>query len=177
MKALLVDTETTGLIDNHLIPIDKQPRIIEFYGCLADLETGEILSELELLIKPPSPLTEEITRITGITDELLADAQPFANHAARIKECLETAPCIMAHNASFDVEMIDIEFERMGQKVAWPRVICTVEQTLHLSGFRLNLAGLHTHLFGEGFPAAHRARNDVMAMFRCCCELYKREEL
>lgn len=173
----LFDTETTGLLDSHLIPLAKQPHIIEFYGCLADLSTGEIIGEIDHLIKPPVPISEEITRITGLTDEALKDSPPFAAVAGRIRAAIEDAPRVVAHNLSYDREMIDIEFERLEQKVKWPRLLCTVEATLHLKGFRLNLTGLHEHLFGEGFPSAHRARNDVQALLRCACELHRRDEL
>jgi hypothetical protein len=61
--------------------------------------------------------------------------------------------------------------------VKWPRRICTVEQTQHIKGFRLNLSGLHEFLFGEKFSGAHRAKVDVAALVRCSSEMFKREML
>lgn len=177
MIAFLVDTETTGLIDNRTLPLSSQPHVTEFYGCLADLETGEVLSEVEHLIRPPIAISEEITRITGITDELLKDAPRFMDVADEIISAIEAAPLVVAHNLSFDREMIDIEAERLGRKIAWPRLLCTVEATCHLKGFRLNLQGLHEHLFGEPFANAHRARNDVVALLRVCVELHRLGEI
>lgn len=177
MIALLYDFESTGLIASHLIPLKSQPFATEFYGCLADLSTGEVINELDLLIRPPIPISEEITRITGIDDALLKDAPAFFQVADRIQSAFESAPLIIAHNLSYDKELADLEFERLARKVTWPRLLCTVEATLHLKGFRLSLTGLHEHLFGEGFPAAHRARNDVMAMLRCCAELHRLGEI
>jgi len=178
MIVTLFDTETTGLIDNRTMPLKKQPYIIEWYSCVGDLSTGEVISELDMLIKPPIPISEESVKITGITDAMVENAPMFPAVAQQIKEAMENGPQAMAHNASYDIEMLDIEFERLGQTVHWPRrPICTVEATVHLKGFRLNLAGLHEYLFGKGFPEAHRAKNDVMALFRCACELYKRDEL
>jgi len=159
--AFIFDTETSGLIDNRTLPDAKLPEIIEFYGCLADLSTGEVLSEVDLLIKPARAISDEITRITGLTNADLVDA-----------------PAFIAHNASYDVEMVNIEFDRIRSPIIWPRkVICTVEATLPLKGHRLSLQALHELLFGEQFPAAHRARNDVKALLRCCVELYKRAEI
>ncbi len=54
------------------------------------------------------------------------------------------------------------------------RLICTVESTEHIKGFRLTLTKLHEHLFGEAFPSAHRAENDVRPLTRCFIELYNR---
>lgn len=177
MIVTLFDTETTGLMDNHTVPLEKLPSIIEWYSCTADLSTGEVLSELELLIKPPRGISQEIVNITGIDDAMVAAAPSFAFVAGDVKKVIESANRMLAHNASYDVEVTDTEFERLGQKVKWPRVLCTVEATVHLKGFRLNLTGLHEMLFGETFKGAHRAKADVMAHLRCCCELYRLGEI
>lgn len=182
---LVFDTETDALIFNHVIRLEKQPNIIEFYGAIVDLANGgEIVDELDTLIKPPRPLsakpengsTKTTTQITGITNEMLETAPRFVDVAPRIRAIIEKAPRGYAHNASFDVEVVNVEFERLGATaVAWPHMFCTVEQTVCMKGFRLSLTALHTELFGEPFPEAHRARNDVKALTRCLCELYDRE--
>lgn len=185
MKIMAFDTETTGLIGNHTMKLDKQPELIEFYGCIVDLATGEIGEAVNLLVKPVKPIKEgfdgsKITQITGIDDVLLEDerASSFNTLKDIFYSFIETAPGVLAHNLSFDMEIMDLEFERRGMKVTWPNVrICTVEQTVHLKGYRLSLAGLHELLFGEAFPEAHRAKNDVTAMVRCAVELFKRGEI
>ena len=174
MKALIFDTETTDLINSGLLKLDQQPSIIEFYGEVVDLETGTTQEELEHLFKPPRPITPEITRITNITNEMVANAPPFAAHANEIRRIIEESPAVIAHNVSFDREAVDIEFERIGMKVRWPALICTVEATICIKGFRLNLTSLHQELFGEPFTGAHRARHDVQALKRCAIELFKR---
>ena len=180
MKALLIDTETTGLIFNHSITLDHQPEVIEFYGCLASLVTGKISHELNVLIKPSNyPMTEALMAEckTKLDNEMLADASSFKYEASGIKQMIENAPVVIAHNASFDKEMLDIEYERLKMKVKWPPLICTIEQTIHIKGYRLSLTNLHIELFKEPFPEAHRARADVMALLRICKELYRMELL
>jgi DNA polymerase-3 subunit epsilon len=177
MRALIFDTETTNLISNHSMKLDQQPSIVEFCGWVVDLATGNVEGELDLLIKPPNGVTEETTKITGLTDEMLKDEPTFAEQAYDIKNFIEGREAVIAHNLSFDAEMIDLEFERLGQKITWPRKICSVEQSLHLKGFRLKLSDLHELLFGEKFEGAHRARVDVKALTRCCVELFKRGEI
>ena len=177
MKALILDTETTGLIDNHTIKIDKQPEVIEYYGCAVDLVTGNINQELSLLIKPsrPSVVTDEITRITGLKYDDLKEAPGFMQVANEIFGQIEKAPAIIAHNLSYDKEMLEIEAERLGRKINWPSpLICTVEQTVHLKGYRLNLSDMHEMLFGVRFDGAHRAKVDVQALTKCCVELKRR---
>lgn len=174
MIALVFDTETTGLIDNRTIKLASQPHVIEFMSQLVDLDGGHVGSETELLIRPPEPLPEKIVKITGITDEMLVGAPSFSDVATVIRTAIESAPLVIAHNASFDAEMLDIEFDRLGQKIAWPRLICTVEQTVHLRGYRMTLTQLHSFLIGGGHAEAHRARSDVEALVRCIVEMRKR---
>lgn len=174
MKAVVFDTETTGLIENQTVKIDKLPEVIEFYGALWDLKKGKMIEEAHYLIKPSKPLSEETKSITRFRDEDFIGKASFAKAAVQIRGFIEKAPIMIAHNASFDKEICDIEFKRLGETVSWPRVLCTVEQTIHIKGFRLSMTALHEYLFGEGFPDAHRADADSKALARVCCELFKR---
>jgi len=182
MRAVIFDTETTGLIDNRLIPLDKQPEVIEFYALLVDYNTEKEINHLGGYFKPREPIDER-TRIGAkrtafsahkITNAMVSAAPAWAAVADKIKVFLEDADVVIAHNLSFDLEIIDIEMERCGLKVAWPLPYCTIEQTMHLKGCRLSLSALHTHLFGEGFKDAHKAENDVRALARCVFELGKK---
>jgi DNA polymerase-3 subunit alpha (Gram-positive type) len=178
MKIFVFDLETSGLIENATVKDELLPDMIEFYGCLVDLETGEVSSEVDTLVKPRRPISEEITRITGLTNEDLETAPSMLEVAPTIKAAIEAAPAVLAHNASFDVEVTSLCFKRVGVPLIWPkRRLCTVEQTIHMKGHRLSLTALHTELFGEGFPAAHRAKNDVMALVEICKELFRRGDI
>lgn len=173
------DTETTGLIENVTVKDDKLPEVIDFYGCLFDIDTGKIVDEVDLLIRPTiaKKLPEETIEITGIDDAMLKGKKQFKDVADSIAALIQKAPIVAAHNAAYDKEVLDIEFSRVGGGIDWPRIICTVEQTMHFKGHRLSLTALHEHLFGEAFQDAHRARTDVTAMVRCIVELVKRGEL
>lgn len=175
--AFAIDTETTGLMENRTIKIDKQPEVFEFFGCLFDLDTGDIKSKHHFLMKPKNKLPAKVTEITGVMDEDLKDAPPFSAVAGEIKQLLETAPLVLAHNASYDMEVLEVEFERLGEKINWPQALCSVEATIHLRGFRLDLTGLHKLLFNEDFSGKHRGENDVMALVRIATELRKRGEI
>ena len=174
---MIFDTETTGLISNHLIPLKRQPELIEFYGALVNLESGDVLKELHAFVKPAERIPDEVIKITHITNEMVADKPPFKDYADSIKSFIEESPQIIAHNASYDKEIMDFEFERMSQKLKWPRLICSVEQTIFMKGYRLNLQSLHMLLFKENFVEAHRAINDAKALIKCCVELYRLEML
>lgn len=174
----IFDTETTGLIENRLTPFAKQPEIIEFYGCLANLATGEVAHEIDSLCKPSHKLSEDTTRITGITDDDVKNAPLFRSLIPQINSALEKSEAILAHNLSFDMDMVELEYDRVGAKIAWPpHRICTVEETIHYKGFRLSLTALHEFLFNESFPEAHRAKHDVVATLRCAVELFQRGDI
>jgi len=180
MITIIFDTETTGLIKPSANDLKQQPYITEIF-CLKVLQSGngEILAidEFESLIKPPIPITAEITKITGITDEILKDAPSFLEIAKPLGEFFTGANRLVAHNLAFDKSMVANELHRCGKVLnfPWPvEHICTVEKTMHFEQRRLNLTRLHELLFNEGFPDAHRAKNDVMPLFRCYKELVKR---
>jgi DNA polymerase III epsilon subunit-like protein len=184
MRVIGFDTETTDLISNSLIGDRYKPHIIEFYAVAYEVTQHasglqiEKADELEFYCKPGVEISEEVTRITGIKPEDVADALPFREHAELVKRFIGTGDEIVAHNLSYDMAVVNIEMGRQKMDMAWPGVLtCTVEATEHLKGHRLSLSNLHLHLFEEAFTGAHRARNDVEAMMRCYFELLNRGEI
>lgn len=178
MRAFIFDTETTGLVKNSLIPLPSQPRIIEFFGQTVNDETCEVLNEIEFFCNPGIDLPSDITRITGIKPEEIANALPFRHFAPQICAHIAESDCVVAHNLSFDMVLVESDCARCELIPSWPqRLVCTVEQTEWIKGHRLSLTDLHTELFGEGFKGAHRARHDVEALTRCYLELRKRGDL
>lgn len=179
---LFFDTETTGLVGKELLPLEKQPYLTEFAGVLfarADGQWQEVKS-LEFLIKPPVPITDEIERITGITNSMLEMVPPFAYRVQDIKDFFNSATHICGHNLTFDMDMIDLEFRRIG--ATWrpqhrQKHICTVERTEYIKGHRMSLGDLHEHCFGSRFDGAHRAMIDVRATIRCAQYLLQEKML
>lgn len=165
---IIYDTETTGLIKNSAIPLKNQPHIIELFALRVNRDLEEV-GVWHSLFKPPAPLSEETTRITGITDADLAEAPRFATMAGGLSEFFLGARTMIGHNLSYDRDMLAIELRRIGleYRFPWcPEHICTVEASETLTGFRLNLGDLHERLCGYRFAEAHRAENDVRATHR-----------
>lgn len=174
-KVVVFDTETTGLIKNVLIPLDRQPKVIEFYGELIDDQTGEVLEEVEFKCNPQLRLEPIITKITGLTNADVDNEPLFRENAHKVVKLFEQADQAVAHNIAYDRNMLAFEFRRMEATLRWPNVlICTVAATEFMKGHRLNLASLHQELFGEAFEGAHRAREDVKALTKCFLELRRR---
>lgn len=178
MKTMIFDTETTDLMQNIGMPIDRQPDCIEFFGLeLIEGPEGELTEGRTLgqLIKPRKPVTDFTKNLTGISNEMLADKYSFKFYAPMIKDYIESFDLVVAHNCAFDKDIINTEMQRCNLEVNWPDCICTVEMTLWIKGFRMKLGGLHIELFGEDFADKHRAEPDVRALARCYIELRKRD--
>jgi DNA polymerase-3 subunit epsilon len=166
-KRFFFDTETTDLVSNTLLPINQQPRIIEFYGCLLDDEYN-MIEEIESFVDPGIEISPEITRITGITPSHIVGAPKFQVIAETIKSLIGRSDEVIAHNLSYDLFVLETEMKRINRTVIWPKLkTCTVESTEWIKGYRLSLSAMHEEFFKEPFSGAHRARVDVEAMIRC----------
>ena len=65
---IFFDTETTGLIKNVALPLDRQPRIIEI-GCIREPKNPGKYNNFSSIFNPGVKLEPIITKITGLTDE------------------------------------------------------------------------------------------------------------
>lgn len=169
MKLHIFDTETTGLLKPNAVSVKEQPHIIEYYGCVID-EDFNMISEFETFIKPPVPISDEITRITKITNDMVANAPVFADVYDDLCDSYLGCNALVAHNASFDVSMLANELIRLDKLIhfPWPKNhICTVEKSYNIRGHRLSLEKLHIMAEGHGITGAHRAKTDVHALVRC----------
>lgn len=178
--AIIFDTETTGFVQSAEAPLKTQPKIIEIFALKVDDKTFDIQSEIEILIDPNESLSEEIVRITGINDSDVKGKGQFPVHASTISDFWLGQRWSVGHNITFDCDMLEIEMKRIGSvnRFPWtPKRACTVEASEHYFGRRLKLIDLHIYLFGVGFEQAHRARNDVMATYRCAKEMLARGDL
>lgn len=171
-----IDTETTGLLKPEILDIKEQPYIWELAATKIN-EKGDVLDRFYAKIKPPVPIPDIITKITGIRDKDIADCNPFVSIYKEFAEFMTGVNVLTAHNLAFDREMLANELIRIDKvlQFPWPpRQICTVRETTKLNGYRLNLTKLHEYLFNKGFEGAHGASADVEAQLRCFLELVKR---
>ena len=115
---VIVDTETTGL--DH-----RKDEIIEI-GAVAftfdDAGTiGDVTGVYGGLKQPLKPIPREITRLTGITDEMVAGQ---VIDMARLRSLIGPADLVIAHNASFDRPFCEA-FSGMFSDKAWA---CSVSE-------------------------------------------------
>ena len=103
-SCVVIDVETTGLFPS-------QHRIIE----IAALKfiNGREVARLCTLIRPDDSkaVPDEITKITGISTEMLFDAPSFDRVAATVQGMVLGCR-VVGHNLPFDLGFIDAELQR-----------------------------------------------------------------
>ncbi len=99
---VVFDTETTGLSPG-------KDRIVEI-GAIK-IRNGTIIEERDWLINPGQPIPARVTKIHGITDEMVKDKPSFAAVYPDFQAFVGDA-ILIAHNARFDVAMVKEEVER-----------------------------------------------------------------
>lgn len=168
MINLIFDTETTGLVKHPDSKDEVQPRIIEWAGILVD-ENGKTIDELVFLINPGIQVSEEITNITGITNEMLADAPRIDQVIYSILDFMQRAQQVIAHNLPFDWSMMELECNRLSIKMPeFASKLCTVQEHEVLYGFRPKLTTLYEDYMGKPLEQTHRALDDVNALAEVC---------
>lgn len=104
-RQLILDTETTGFY------YQDGDRIIEV-GALEMINRKLTGSSIHIYIQPEK-LVGESENIHGISDDFLKDKPKFAEIADVLYQYLKGAE-IIAHNATFDMNFLDMEFSRAG---------------------------------------------------------------
>ena len=157
------DTETTGLSS-------KYEKIIEI-GAVKFDKNG-VIDTYSVLINPEKTISSEITRITGITNEMVADCKTFSEIAPSFLNFINETK-LVAHNATFDVNFVNAELEKTSYKNL-TKGQCNALDTVKISRkvfpglpyYKLQYLASH---FGIKVDAAHRAYDDA----RVCMELFQ----
>ena len=100
----VIDIETTG-------GLPRRDKIIEVGIILYDGEKE--IDRFESLVDPGITIPPQITRLTGITNQMVEDAPKFFEVARKIVEITQGA-VFVAHNVRFDYNFIREEFARLG---------------------------------------------------------------
>lgn len=164
MSLLVIDTETTGLVLHTMAPIEKQPHIIEFGGLALSRKDGKETRRASWLIKPPIPIPADSTKVHRITDADVANEPPFAERWPLIRDFIDSCDMILAHNAPFDMMMLQVELKRLGIQHHFPPFVDTIGLYRSEFGYDPKLTELYKTVTGQPLAQTHRAMEDVEAL-------------
>jgi DNA polymerase III epsilon subunit family exonuclease len=154
-RVIFFDLETTGfnIYHNSIIEIGA---------------TDNLDKTFSTLIKSNKPLKSKIIEITGITDELLENAEESKIALLKFRDYVESIPCkevyLLAHNCNgFDKPFLEMEFNK--HNIKFNRNIHFVD-TLRMAQLVLPFLNYHSmkslsSYFNIINPNAHRAFEDA----------------
>ncbi len=149
----ILDIETTG-------GSPKTEKITEIAIFFHDGE--KVISEWSTLLNPEKNIPYFITGLTGITNEMVADAPKFYEVARELVERTENHT-IVGHNVNFDYSFIKSEFKRLGFEYD-RKTLCTVKLSRKiLPGHKSYSLGKICKDLGITIMDRHRAAGDALA--------------
>jgi DNA polymerase III subunit epsilon len=153
MLYAIVDIETTGgYAASH--------GITEIAIYLHDGQ--QVVQQFETLVNPHQHIPYYITALTGITNEMVADAPSFEAVAPQIDELLREA-VFVAHNVNFDYSFVKRHMEAQGYAVKYSK-LCTVRLARKVfPGMPSYSLGNLCRQLGIGISNRHRAGGDAGA--------------
>lgn len=150
---VVFDFETTGLeySKNEIIEIGA-----------VKLKNGEIVETFSCFIKPKEEIPEEITKLTGITNEMVKDAYTIDKVIPDFyKFCYGCV--IIAYNIDFDYKFLNFQATKLGYKFNNRQVDAMYLARLNVVGAKnFKLSSICAKL-GVSLEGAHRAINDTIA--------------
>jgi DNA polymerase-3 subunit epsilon len=171
-RLLVFDVETTGT--------DKRrDQVIEL--CM---QFGLEGASRTWRFRPSVPISPGAQAVHGISIEDLADCPTFAECAEEIAALFVEADVIVGYNLSFDIDMLQAEYERMrvsaAERGSLPVAQMDVRGKIIVDPYRLwqqceprSLKHAHQRFVGADFEAAHSASADVAATGRVLAGMLK----
>ena len=165
---VVFDLETTGL--NSSPVSGNMDRIIEIGA--NKIVDGEITESFSTFINPERKISEEITKLTGITEEMVANAPTYEEAMPDFyKFCYGSI--LVGHNiVGFDFKFVDYYWSRLGY-IFERKLIDTIPLSQNvlfgLSNYKLNTIA---DRFGITFNH-HRAVDDALTTAKIFIELIK----
>jgi DNA polymerase III subunit epsilon len=149
----IIDVETTGLNA-------RTEKITEIAIYIHDGE--KLIDEFATLINPERKIPYQITAMTGISNQMVAEAPKFYEVAKKIIE-LTDGKTIVGHNVSFDYNFIRHEFKSFGYEYK-RKTFCTCRNSRKaFPGKRSYGLGKLCRELNIENTARHRAAGDALA--------------
>lgn len=161
---VFIDFETTGLeIGNE--------SIIELGACKVEPNGKEYF--FQEFVKPVNEVSPLITKITGITNEMVKDAPTLNQVLIDFIEFCGPKVNIIAHNAQFDIPWLLTSLTRHKANLDIDNVLCTLKWAKVVEEGKRSLGAL-SKKYQIGHENAHRALSDAVVT-KCLYYIYEKE--
>ena len=149
----IIDIETCGGRFDF-----RRGRITEI--CIIKHDGLAVVDKFTTLINPECHISAYFSGLTGITNDMVANAPKFYEVAAKILEMTEG--CVfVAHNVGFDYNFVKDEFHSLGYKYK-RETLCTVRLSRKLLPNRISYSLGHLCAsLGIEIEGRHRAEGDA----------------
>jgi len=102
-KVLVFDTETTGYTGY----------VVSIAFVLYSIKEDKVLEEYYSLVNPMAPISADSIKVHKIVEEDIKDAKTFDQVWEEVKDLFGKADMAVGQNLSFDLKVLEREFERM----------------------------------------------------------------
>ncbi len=183
-KVLAYDAETNGLpVWQKPSGLPCQPHIVQLAAILADLETGKVFSDFNVIIQPDGwEIPDEAIDVHGITWEMAMDVGMSESLAVEmLLDLAKTADLNsgikrVSYNRTFDQRIVRIALKRFYneeiQDAAWAEKEnhdCAMLMANKAIGGKNKLEAAYKYYFGKDLVGAHNAGVDAKA----CLDVYR----
>ena len=163
------DLETTGL------DVEKD-RVIEFAGIKVFPDRRQ--ERFESFVNPGQPIPQPITKLTGITDEMVADSPAFCQLTSKLIDFFRDADMAGYNLGNFDLPMLESEFRRCGLPVPGPENRAVIDPLEILKKHEVRtLSWAYEFYLDKTRENAHRSMGDTEVTMEILREQIKRYEL
>mgnify|MGYP004458277319 FL=1 len=156
------------LMNNDVVVFDIETTGLEVSRCeiieigAVKLHKGKKVETFETFVKPTTPIPEEITNLTHITDEMVKDAPSIKNVIADFyKFCYGTT--IIAYNIDFDYKFVSTFGRNNGFIFDMKQIDALYLARAFIPGLKNFKLGTVCKKLGVSLENAHRAVHDAMA--------------
>lgn len=126
------------------------------------VENGEVVQRYDTLVNPLHKIPPYIVAMTGITNEMVAEAPQFEEIAEDVYEILKDR-VFVAHSVNFDYSFVKSQLQHCGFDLKAPK-LCTVRLSRKIiPGYQSYSLGKLCHALGINHQNQHRAGGDTDA--------------
>jgi DNA polymerase-3 subunit epsilon len=150
---VVTDIETTG----GWAPADRITEIGAF-----KIRNHEVIGEWQTLVNPQRPIPAGITRLTGITNDMVRGAPLFSEIADDFMAFMEDG-IFVAHSVNFDYGFISQEYQRLERRFRFPKFCTCAGMRRHYPGHRSYSLGTLCGIYEIDLVNHHRAMCDARA--------------